>query len=330
MATVAEPVLADEAGGGVGSSLGRGLDETGCCAPGAGSGSLSTGLSRIRADAWDEEGRRRSSTVGPLELTDRRPPDSTLAAEHRGLVHPLVDEGVDVVVARPMDDAFTKAVYVRDPLVTVPGGAIVAGWRAQRRARRPTLARRRGAGMPVLGTMTGTAMLEGESFAWLRDGVAALVPRSAATMRVPMCCATCRGAWIGWELFVVLAAREDDHSTCTCRCWMSISRSRTLTGLPYMLLKRAWARWASTLAAREAWGRPGAEPARSRAAPRLMAEGSPGDDPAPARRRRRGADRRVMMKIDWNGGAWKLLDDGSWSATRLRRSPRTRPRCPGR
>ena len=61
-------------------------------------------------------------------------------------------------------------------LVTVPGGAIVGRMAVlMRRGEEADLSRVvAGAGMPVLGTMTGTATLEGGSFVKLRDGVAAL------------------------------------------------------------------------------------------------------------------------------------------------------------
>src|SRR3954471_7014834 len=133
----------------------------------------SSGLARIQADAWDDEAQALVDPDGRWYWTDRRPPDlDRLAGQHRGLVHALVDEGVDVVVAPPMDDAFTKAVYVRDPIVTVPGGAIVGRMAVlMRRGEEADLSRVvAGAGMPVLGTMTGTATLEGGSFVKLRDG----------------------------------------------------------------------------------------------------------------------------------------------------------------
>jgi N-dimethylarginine dimethylaminohydrolase len=165
----------------------------------------SRGLARIRADAWDEEAQALVDPDGRWYWTDRRPPDlDRLAEQHRGLVHALVDEGVDVVVAPPMDDAFTKAVYVRDPIVTVPGGAIVGRMAVlMRRGEEADLSRVvTGAGMPVLATMTGTATLEGGSFVKLRDGVAALGTsircndEAADALRDVL-------ARIGWELVVV-------------------------------------------------------------------------------------------------------------------------------
>ena len=71
---------------------------------------------------------------------------------------------------------FPKAMYVRDPMITVPGGAIIT---------RPAVRMRRGEeadltrtvaaqGMPILATLTGTATLEGGSFVKLGEGVAAL------------------------------------------------------------------------------------------------------------------------------------------------------------
>ncbi len=165
----------------------------------------SRGLARVRADAWDPEAGALVDPDGRWYWTDRRPPDlQRIADQHRGLVHALVDEGVDVVLAPAMNDAFTKSVYVRDPLVTVPGGAIIGRMAVlMRRGEEADLTRVvAGAGMPILATMTGTATLEGGSFVKLRNGVAALGtsircnPEAAEQLREVL-------ARIGWELVVV-------------------------------------------------------------------------------------------------------------------------------
>jgi len=80
-------------------------------------------LEAIREDAWDERLGALVDPEGRWYWTDRRPPDlARLQDQHAGLVRALEAEGVDVVVAEPLGEGFTKAVYTRDPLVTVPCG----------------------------------------------------------------------------------------------------------------------------------------------------------------------------------------------------------------
>src|SRR5881392_4091443 len=86
----------------------------------------SDGLAHIRADAWDEEAQALVDPDGAWYWTDRTPPDlDRVHAQHDGLVARLREEGVDVVVGEPLGDRYVKAVYTRDPLITVPGGAII-------------------------------------------------------------------------------------------------------------------------------------------------------------------------------------------------------------
>jgi N-dimethylarginine dimethylaminohydrolase len=65
-----------------------------------------------------------------------------------------------------MGGAFVKAIYVRDPLVTVPGGAIIGrmGVRMRRGEEAEITRAVASIGIPILGTLTGTATLEGGSF----------------------------------------------------------------------------------------------------------------------------------------------------------------------
>jgi N-dimethylarginine dimethylaminohydrolase len=124
-------------------------------------------LSVVRADAWDEEAQALVDPDGRWYWTDREPPDLDLVREqHAGLVRALEGEGVRVDVAQPMGGGYVKAVYVRDPVITVPGGAIIGRMGVRmRRGEEPDLTRvMAGLGMPILGTLTGTATLEGGSF----------------------------------------------------------------------------------------------------------------------------------------------------------------------
>ena len=162
-------------------------------------------LRRIRADAWDEELGALVDPDGGWYWTRRTPPDlERAAAQHAGLVAALTQAGVEVVQAPPLGDGFTKAMYVRDPLITVPGGAIIGrvGVRMRRGEEADVTRAVAAAGLPILATLTGTATLEGGSFVKLRDGVAALGTsircnqEGAAQLREIL-------ARIGWELVVV-------------------------------------------------------------------------------------------------------------------------------
>jgi N-dimethylarginine dimethylaminohydrolase len=236
----------------------------------------SRGLANVRADAWDEEAQALVDPDGRWYWTDRRPPDlDRLAAQHRGLVHALIDEGVDVVVAPPMDDAFTKSVYVRDPLVTVPGGAIVGRMAVlMRRGEEADLSRVvAGAGMPILGTMTGTATLEGGSFVKLRDGVAALGTsircndEGADALRDVL-------ARIGWELVVVPLPGYTIHLDMHLAMLDVDLALADVGGLPYTFLTRLAAMGIDLVHAEpgEVWGLNLLALGPRRV---LMAEGSP-------------------------------------------------------
>jgi N-dimethylarginine dimethylaminohydrolase len=124
-------------------------------------------LSVVRADAYDEEAGALVDPDGRWYWTGSEPPDLELVgAQHAGLVAALEREGVQVDVAPPMGGGFVKAVYVRDPLVTVPGGAIIGRMGVRmRRGEEANITRTvADIGLPILGTLTGTATLEGGSF----------------------------------------------------------------------------------------------------------------------------------------------------------------------
>jgi N-dimethylarginine dimethylaminohydrolase len=131
----------------------------------------------ISGDAWDEELGALVDPHGRWYWTDRRPPDLDLVhSQHEGLVSALQAEGVEVEVVEPLGSPFIKSIYTRDPSITVPGGAIVGrmGVRMRRGEEPHTTRALAAAGMPILGTITGTGTLEGGSFTKLRPGLAAL------------------------------------------------------------------------------------------------------------------------------------------------------------
>jgi N-dimethylarginine dimethylaminohydrolase len=133
-------------------------------------------LEQITGDAYDERADALVDPDGGWYWTGREPPDlERVAAQHAGLVSALRDEGVEVTVADSLGGRFVKSMYVRDPLLTVPGGAVIARMAVRmRRGEEPAITRLVGElGMPILGTITGTGTVEGGSFVKLRPGLAA-------------------------------------------------------------------------------------------------------------------------------------------------------------
>jgi N-dimethylarginine dimethylaminohydrolase len=153
------------------------------------------------------------------------------------LVAALRDEGVEVVVAEPLGGRFTKSVYVRDPLVTVPGGAVIGRMAVRmRRGEEPDLTRIVAAeGLPILGTITGTGTLEGGSFVKLRPGLAAFGTsircneEAAEQLREIL-------SRIGWELLVVPLSGYTIHLDLHL-AMVDVDRALAdVPGLPYWFL----------------------------------------------------------------------------------------------
>ena len=232
---------------------------------------------RIRGDAWDEEAQALVDPDGGWYWTDRNPPDlEKVAAQHAGLVETLRAEGVDVVVAEPMGGRFTKSVYVRDPLVTVPGGAIINRMAVRmRRGEEPDITRIVAAqGMPILSTITGTGISEGGSFVKLEPGVAAFGTsircndEAAEQLRAVL-------ERIGWELIVVPLPGYTIHIDLHLAMVDAGKCLADVAGLPFWFLEDLERRGYELIHPEpgEAWAlnalclRPGRV---------LMAEGSPG------------------------------------------------------
>lgn len=133
-------------------------------------------LERIRADGWDPE---LGALVDPDEgwyWESEDPPDlDRVQSEYAGLVACLEAEGVAIHFAEPPPERFSKAMYTRDPLVTVPGGAVIGRLapRMRRGEERSIAAAVATLGVPILRTITGTGLVEGGSFAKLTPAVAA-------------------------------------------------------------------------------------------------------------------------------------------------------------
>lgn len=134
------------------------------------------GLRRITAEHWDEDLEACVAPDGTGYWYDRKSPNwERVVAQHNGYVQALQREGVEVVMAPELSETFTKSLYTRDPLVTVPGGAIVLRLaprmrRGEEQSITQTVASQ---GMPILGTLSGNAIAEGGSFVKLRSDLAA-------------------------------------------------------------------------------------------------------------------------------------------------------------
>jgi len=135
----------------------------------------SAGLGAIRADAYDPD---MDAFVDPDRRwywTGRDLPDLDLVhAQYAAFVETLLAEGVEVVFAPDLDPRYTKAVYTRDPLVTVPGGAVIGRLapRMRRGEEQSIAATVAAAGVPILGTITGAGLAEGGSFVKVRPDLA--------------------------------------------------------------------------------------------------------------------------------------------------------------
>ncbi len=133
-------------------------------------------LEQISADGWDDA---LGALVDPEEgwyWESDLPPDTELVREqYDGLLEILAVEGVDVHFAEPVGTTYSKAMYTRDPLVILPGGAVVGRLAPRmRRGEEQSVTRAVASlGMPILRTIVGTGLVEGGSFAKLTPKVAA-------------------------------------------------------------------------------------------------------------------------------------------------------------
>ena len=233
-------------------------------------------LAVVRADAWDEEAQALVDPDGRWYWTDREPPDlERVWAQHDALTQTLRDEGVDVVVAPPMGGNFSKAIYVRDPMITIPGGAIIGRMAVRmRRGEEADLTRVVGAeGMPILSTIIGTGTLEGGSFVKLRPGLAAFGTSIRCNDEAAHQLSEVL-ARIGWELLVVPLAGYTIHLDLHL-AMVDVDKALVdVPGLPYWFLEDLRGRGIEMITpdTSEAWSlnalclRPGRV---------LMAEGSP-------------------------------------------------------
>lgn len=108
--------------------------------------------------------------------SDSVPPVAEMQAQHDALVAALKAHGVEIEYVGGDPGKRLKSCYTRDPLVMVKGGAIVCRMgtrirRGEELAVTRTLAR---LGVPILRTLSGTALMEGGSFAWINERTAVI------------------------------------------------------------------------------------------------------------------------------------------------------------
>jgi N-dimethylarginine dimethylaminohydrolase len=101
---------------------------------------------------------------------------AAMQAQHDGFVAALKAEGVEVVFLDAVAKGRMKSCYTRDSVVAVGGGAIVQrlGARIRRGEELPATRTLAKLGCPILRTLSGNAISEGGSFAWLNARTAVI------------------------------------------------------------------------------------------------------------------------------------------------------------
>jgi N-dimethylarginine dimethylaminohydrolase len=177
--------------------------------------------------------------VGWYFQSDHVPPVAEMQAQHDGLLAALRAEGVEVHEVEGVGGGRLKSCYTRDPLIMVKGGAIVCRMGARIRrgeelAITRTLAR---IGVPILRTLSGEALMEGGSFAWINSKTAVIgcgvrVNREGAAQVAEVLKRQ------GVELIVIDLVGYDIHIDGS---FQMIDKDLALidpTGLPYSFLER--------------------------------------------------------------------------------------------
>lgn len=108
--------------------------------------------------------------------SDTLPALSEMQAQHDALTAALTARGIEVHHVDGDAQNRLKSCYTRDPLIMCKGGAIICRMgtrirRGEELAITRTLAR---LGIPILRTLSGTALMEGGSFAWINERTAVI------------------------------------------------------------------------------------------------------------------------------------------------------------
>jgi len=171
--------------------------------------------------------------------SDRVPEISEMQAQHDAFVVALNAEGVEVCNVEGVGGGRLKSCYTRDPLIMVKGGAIVCRMGARiRRGEELTITRTLARlGIPILRTLSGTALMEGGSFAWINSKTAVI----GCGIRVNREGAAQIGEVLqrqGVELIVIDLVGYDIHIDGS---FLMVDKELALidpTGLPYSFLER--------------------------------------------------------------------------------------------
>jgi N-dimethylarginine dimethylaminohydrolase len=130
----------------------------------------------VDPSCWNERAQALVDPGGLWYWESREPPDlARVHDQHAALEAALAAEGVEIVHVEGYEARHVRAIYTRDPLVTVRGGAVIGRLapvmrKGEERYVTQALA---ALGMPILRTVQGTGMLEGGSFVRLTPKVAA-------------------------------------------------------------------------------------------------------------------------------------------------------------
>ena len=171
--------------------------------------------------------------------SETMPDIAGMQREHDAFVAALKAEGVEVHFVEGVTGGRLKSVYTRDPVIMVKGGAIVCRMGARIRrgeelAITRTLAK---LGVPILRTLSGTAIMEGGSFSWINPktcviGCGVRVNREGAAQVGEVL------ARQGVELLTIDLTGYDIHIDGS---FMMIDRDLALidpTGLPYSFIEK--------------------------------------------------------------------------------------------
>lgn len=108
--------------------------------------------------------------------SDTLPALAEMQAQHDALIAALTARGIEVHHVDGDAGKRLKSCYTRDPFIMCKGGAIICRMgtrirRGEELAITRTLAR---LGIPILRTLSGTALMEGGSFAWINEKTAVI------------------------------------------------------------------------------------------------------------------------------------------------------------
>ena len=108
--------------------------------------------------------------------SDSIPPVAQMQAQHDALAAALRERDIEIHVIDGVSNGRLKSCYTRDPVIMVKGGAIVCrmGTRIRRGEELAVTRTLAGLGIPILRTLSGTALMEGGSFAWINERTAVI------------------------------------------------------------------------------------------------------------------------------------------------------------